>query len=469
MTIDKVPARGADFTAGIASVVVLLLTAALTVPIIGTPWGVRPWMQAVYLTAVILLEFLIALFLALDAVAGSPNRALRWLAAGYAFTGTTAAMQFFAFPGILDAPLAHDRAGAEQLAPWLWVIWHAAFPCFVVVAMVSEARGAGRPRRPFKPAFASVAPVLGSIAAALALALGLAQAPASLPVLMDEADYRPTLTKLVGPVLVFLAVYALFVVVYLTRLRGVLHLWLAIALVAFTLDILLSLAGQERYSAGWYMGRVLSLSAAGALVVALVVESFSMHHEAEIRAAFHEQEALHDPLTGLFNRRHLMNRLAEEWTRAVRHGYPVSLLMLDLDHFKTINDTRGHRIGDECLSALGRLLSERVHRSGDVTARYGGEEFVVLLPETGLAGAIEVAEQVRLRVETLFARGLAPCPMTVSIGVASSDAAPLATSGDLLACADGYLYQAKQLGRNRVVSATPVRSEAHDLLGKIAD
>jgi diguanylate cyclase (GGDEF)-like protein len=204
----------------------------------------------------------------------------------------------------------------------------------------------------------------------------------------------------------------------------------------------------------------LSLASSAAVMGALLIENFRLHRDAEIRAAFHEQEAMHDPLTGLFNRRYLTEKLPEELGRARRYRYPVSLLMVDADHFKSINDKGGHGVGDECLRALAHALARRVHRFGDYSARYGGEEFVVVLPECDLAGAVEVAEEIRGRIENLHGQGAAPTRLTVSIGVATASPGAGTPAEELLAAADRCLYRAKRMGRNRVAwpegqSATP--------------
>ncbi|MBI2536605.1 MAG: diguanylate cyclase [Gemmatimonadetes bacterium] len=157
-----------------------------------------------------------------------------------------------------------------------------------------------------------------------------------------------------------------------------------------------------------------------------------------------------DALTGCLNRRALIERLERELDRARRYGFPVSILMIDLDWFKAVNDTLGHLVGDAVLRQLGELLRREV-RSVDLVARYGGEEFVVLLPNTATDGGISFAERLRIRVEQHdFTSGLAPLPVTVSIGVATFPAAPGQTVDDLLAAADQALYRAKHDGRNLV-------------------
>lgn len=159
-----------------------------------------------------------------------------------------------------------------------------------------------------------------------------------------------------------------------------------------------------------------------------------------------------DALTGLPNRRQFDATLNKEWYRALREGAPLSLLMIDVDRFKALNDRYGHQVGDAFLAKVGKVIRETVRRAGDMAARYGGEEFAVVLPGTGSAGALEIAEVIRRAIErtetaSLIAGGY---QLTVSIGVGS--VVPLASGGSasLVHSADAALYQAKRNGRNRV-------------------
>ncbi|HEY2705646.1 MAG TPA: GGDEF domain-containing protein, partial [Candidatus Dormibacteraeota bacterium] len=166
-----------------------------------------------------------------------------------------------------------------------------------------------------------------------------------------------------------------------------------------------------------------------------------------------EARSVTDALTGLGNRRALDTRLAEEVVRAERIGYPLTVLLADVDNFKTYNDTYGHRFGDEILRVIGRVLQTQGLRQGsDHAYRYGGEEFLVLLPGTGGSDALEVAERLReaIRSETATIRlPQGPVPVTVSVGLAvyPTDAA---TADEVVQRADSALYKAKEK-RDRAV------------------
>jgi len=164
-----------------------------------------------------------------------------------------------------------------------------------------------------------------------------------------------------------------------------------------------------------------------------------------------EALATTDSVTALLNRRALVDRLAHEMERARRYATPLALLMVDLDHFKDINDTHGHLVGDEALREVARLLQSGV-RNVDIVARYGGEEFAIVLPETSNEGAVAFAERVRERVaEHVFANERLPSlRLTVSVGVASVPAADIESVEDFFARSDEALYRAKAGGRNQV-------------------
>jgi diguanylate cyclase (GGDEF)-like protein len=180
---------------------------------------------------------------------------------------------------------------------------------------------------------------------------------------------------------------------------------------------------------------------------------FTMRDDAELEAARRSYEkTVRDALTGAHNRHFLDERLAAEVSFANRHRTPLTVMFVDADHFKKVNDTYGHAAGDEVLRRVARLLCDSM-RTEDVVARYGGEEFVVLLRGVPTTGALAVAERVRAGVEALkIGYGGRWIPVTVSIGVATMSAErPVESTEALLALADGALYRAKGAGRNRVV------------------
>ena len=166
------------------------------------------------------------------------------------------------------------------------------------------------------------------------------------------------------------------------------------------------------------------------------------------------REVVTDPLTNLYNRRFFEQRAQEEIERSIRHHVPMTLLMLDIDHFKRINDTYGHQTGDRVLQSVAQYLRESV-RQTDICARYGGEEFILLLPATPGRNAVFLADRLRRGLGDLMHTGLGlPSheSVTVSGGVATCPRDATDVEG-LIAAADTALYQAKDAGRNRIVRA----------------
>jgi diguanylate cyclase (GGDEF)-like protein len=165
-----------------------------------------------------------------------------------------------------------------------------------------------------------------------------------------------------------------------------------------------------------------------------------------------ESLAILDPLTGLFNRRRFETILANEFKRAARYQSPLSCMLIDIDHFKEINDTFGHQTGDVVLKEVAHIIQTTL-REVDTPARWGGEEFIVLSPNTARENALKAAERMRKAVAAFTFSGINGRKVTVSIGVAGLPAASVDSPDKLIHAADLAMYDAKKQGRDRVVSA----------------
>jgi diguanylate cyclase (GGDEF)-like protein len=168
-----------------------------------------------------------------------------------------------------------------------------------------------------------------------------------------------------------------------------------------------------------------------------------------------------DGLTGIPNRRRIMEFLDQEWRRSQRDGSWLSILMIDVDYFKHYNDTLGHQAGDDCLWMVANCLKRCLHRASDMIGRYGGEEFIAVLPETPRDGAINVAHEMRAGVQALNIEhpdsGAAQV-VTISLGVAACQPSNDMTATKLVSMADQALFEAKRHGRNRFMDSSASRS-----------
>jgi len=162
-----------------------------------------------------------------------------------------------------------------------------------------------------------------------------------------------------------------------------------------------------------------------------------------------------DPLTSLYNRRHFDKVYIDNYYEAFRYKKSIAILMIDIDHFKRLNDLNGHAFGDLCLIKAAQLIRGNIHRPTDLVARYGGEEFIVMLPDTVITDALNIAESIRKAfVSTIVSEGRHSEAMTVSIGVHAEIPIDRENWEKLLKDADDLLYQAKNNGRNQVAIAS---------------
>jgi diguanylate cyclase (GGDEF)-like protein len=182
--------------------------------------------------------------------------------------------------------------------------------------------------------------------------------------------------------------------------------------------------------------------------IGTLAEDFdSMLDQLSEKSALLQQLATTDSLTGILNRRAIMDALTRESSRAGRYGLPLSVLMTDIDHFKDVNDTYGHAAGDDVLMGVARKLAATV-RDSDFAGRFGGEEFLIVLPHQDAHGAVLAAERIRTGIEKTV-MGAETLKVTVSIGVGTLAEGK---TEEMLARADKALYEAKRSGRNRTMA-----------------
>ena len=220
-------------------------------------------------------------------------------------------------------------------------------------------------------------------------------------------------------------------------------------------SLALSVLGLTVVRQHFYVGVttiILALTVYGIRVISLQVRYIQSQQALQQARDQMEEISLQDALTKVANRRCFDQVLRSEWNRAARMKHPLSLLLIDIDHFKYLNDSYGHQHGDKCLADIAAAMQSVLKRSGDLLARYGGEEFAVILPGTGVNGAQEMATTMRDAIRSLNIPNEANSPgiVTVSVGIGSSEGPESGTPGALIEASDRALYEAKRNGRDRV-------------------
>ncbi|MEM5318250.1 GGDEF domain-containing protein [Paraburkholderia sp. JHI869] len=439
----------------------ILLTLALAAPRARDALpGIAPFMPMCALT--VFTTSSIAAFLLGARFAATRVAMLAALGGAYAFTAITVALQLLMFPGVFA------RAGLLGALPhsaaWMWVFWHGGFPALVIVAELVRKR---LPAPPFArerldargwlliAGPAAVAALLGVLVTHVDLASPFRDVASAAP---EPLPSSALANNLAGLVICALNLIAIAIVLVKGRLRLVLDLWIVVALLASLVDAALNTLSIERFTLGWYVARVFSMFAPGVLVCVLVWEVTALYRQLAEDHATLIRASARDALTRVYNRSYFDEQFRQAFERAARSGQPLSLVMLDVDHFKHYNDAFGHLHGDACLGAvagaLATTLASTLHQPRGFVARYGGEEFALVLPDTGADEAAALAERARAAVEQLgipspAAGGL----VTVSAGCATCDAIVAWSPNALIEAADAALYAAKHAGRNRVSHA----------------
>lgn len=407
---------------------------------------VQPFMP-IFASSVTLTEALTA-FLLWTQYRASRRFVFALLAGAYAFTSITAAIHLIVFPGVFSAT---GLLGAgRQTAIWTWLLWHGGFPLLITLALAARSQPPIDNRSERRRGILAVA---GSVALSAALSAGAIVGRDLLPNLVSStASYRHLAP---GPALLTVeTICAAALVAHLaaTRLRTSMDLWLAVALLAELIDVTLTLGAGARYSAGWYAARLASMVSASALLGMLMYETSGLYRRLTDAHRTLKESSVRDGLTGVLNRAYFDEHYRREFALATASAYPLSVLLVDVDHFKTYNDAFGHLAGDECLRRVAHTLTAQMQHPAGFIARYGGEEFMVVLPSCDPRTGLAIAERLRKSIVNLQL----PAPsetspyVTVSIGHASSLSQSDARPETLLANTDAALYEAKALGRNRV-------------------
>lgn len=447
-TLIQLTANKGQRSIAAAAAAILLCAALLVWPYAAVQGGVEQPFMPIFATSVMIAEGLTAYLLSTQyRVSGRFVFAV--LASAYAFTSVAAAAHLAVYPGVFAATgLFH---AGRQTAIWIWLLWRGAFSLLVMLALSVRSRppiGSHDGRR-----VRGALTVATAIAGSAALCWAAIAARDRLPNLVSSAGpYRHLSANPAIVTVALLCLAALAVHAYVTRLRTLMDLWLGVALLAGIVDIALTLGSGARYSVGWYAARIASMASANAVLGMLMAETSRTYLRLSDAHRTLQALSVRDGLTGVFNRAYFDERYPRELALAREAGYPVSILLVDVDHFKDYNDAFGHLAGDECLRRIAHTLAAALTRQTDFVARYGGEEFVVVLPACDPRVGASTAERLRQAVADMKLPGPSEKSpyVTISIGHASSRSHAAPQSATLLAGADAALYTAKACGRNRV-------------------
>ena len=362
------------------------------------------------------------------------------IGAAYALCSMLTVPYLIAFPRLFraqDQPL-----GDQQISTYLWCAWHILFPLFVALGMMMEGRSVYIARSRGSLAALMLA---GSVALAVLVSGLVYAARSALPPMIDSDRLLPNFTHIGAPALALANVLACIYVWRRVRPVSTLQAGLTVALLASACDAVLNAFSVSRYSYAWYIGKGESILTASVVLFMLLFELVILYRRLRESAAV-------DALTGLVNRRTFDEQFAWTLGNTRRRAANIAVLMIDIDHFKELNDRFGHSAGDECLRAIGATLRSSLVRAQDLVARYGGEEFVVVLPDTPLDGVAVVAERIRAGVAALdlIHHGTPLGKITISVGSAFSTSSAVEARA-LFDAADWAMYDAKRRGRNRVV------------------
>lgn len=433
----------AFWIAGIFGAALIAVTLAV-LPFVDTQLPKLPPFYLMTTTAMCLVEALTAFFLTVQFIA-SKDHFLGALAGAYAYVTIISCIQILAFPGAFAVTaLLGDSPNAPV---WLWVIWHGGFPVLTGFALLTRLQAASRPSLRYLGAGF----LLGANALALVLGyLAVHYSRFAMP-LVANGSFVPMERSLVPPMVI--AANFVVLIAYLRlnfRSSNLLNLWLAVSLLANMVDAIVLLCTASRYNLGWYTSRCMDLVAGSIMLCVLVFDIFKLYQQTIAVNRSLSNRALYDGLTGALNRSYFTEHLPLAFLHATRTNTSLSLIMLDVDHFKTYNDTHGHQMGDECLMEIVGALKTALRRPVDFLARYGGEEFVVVLPGSGREAAMRIAESLRLAVQNLAIphHGTGGI-VTISLGFATFNARDESiTPEELVSRADFALYQAKHNGRD---------------------
>jgi diguanylate cyclase (GGDEF)-like protein len=422
--------------------------ALIVVAIAASPFAARPLPVSLTLLATLLTATILGLAMAglLLAFQARTQRSMPTavLASGFLYAVATIVPYMLLYPGLYP-PLVIALHATNATISFLWFSAHGGLLIAIIAFLRLREATPGDPKM-HRTARRFIAAAVAVYVVVTATAVWTRDLPGG----YDNERLTPFFLLVLAPGITVLAL----IVIAQTIRRGtratVLDCWLAVIGVTILVELFSAITGRSRFTVGWYTAATSLFLSTLALVGMMLRQTAIRYVELFDLAQEFENEAHTDTLTGLPNRRRFDEEFQRAFGGALRREGPLSIAIADIDRFKMYNDAFGHQAGDEALHRIGAAIADSVARSGDFAARYGGEEFVVILEDTPLEGAIDVAQRMRAAVQAAGLKAPGGGPLTVSVGVASRG--PGESAEDVLRHADEALYFAKDGGRNRVAT-----------------
>jgi diguanylate cyclase (GGDEF)-like protein len=437
------PRSHPELVAATITAAALVIAAMILTPFARNIWPQVPGFIIAYSTGTVMLDLLVALLLVSKARIEDDGTRL-YLAAAYFYAVLMVVPHIASFPDVFTAGMPIGHPGS---ATWLWVFWHTGFACLIAHYGL-QVPGRVKPRP---------GPILLVVLliASLAAYIALWQVDRLPPILTGNHYFTGPAGTLIIAAVLLSNVAALIIVGTRVRDGKGEDLWLAVGMVGACVDVWLGVCGGQRFSLGWYCGRICGFSTSFVLFASLMNDVLVTYKSVALANSVLDRMTQTDALTKLGNRRMFDDMLQREWRRCRRDGLPLTVILFDVDEFKTFNDTYGHQEGDHCLEQIANRLFDAAARGGDLATRYGGEEFALILPATDRQGSAYVANQVRQAVRDMAIphSACARKMITISAGAATLLPSENLEASELVRLADVALYKAKGAGRDMVVLA----------------
>jgi diguanylate cyclase (GGDEF)-like protein len=459
--LSTMPAGPAQRRHALIAVIVAIAVFLAAVPFVRVQLPPSPAFISIHESALLVITLITAVLL-FGQFAILRSRAMLVLAAGYLYAAVMTIPHVLAFPGVLTP--TGLLGGGPQTSAWLYVFWRVGYEVSLITYVVLSSWKPAAPLQSARVAIVSSVAIVVALTGLLTLIVR--QADSILPALQNDGRYTHTTLTMA---MISLLVGVIFLLWFWRRgAKSVLDLWLLVVIFMLLLAaILSSVLNTGRFDFGFVFGRLFGLAAASFVLINLLIQNSRLYAKLAAGQAELQRLTRVDPLTGIANRRAFDLAIETEWRRAMRNRTSLSLLLADVDSFKSFNDIYGHPAGDDCLRAVAEVLVKTARRAGETVARCGGEEFTVLLPGVDRAEASTLAQRLCQTVRDLniphAASSVAP-HVTISAGVATAfparDPDPWAPGPDgLVERADRALYAAKAAGRDQVAEDGPAAAD----------